>query len=296
MLRLIFTSGSITEGTITAPPAANTIEKDKEECGGDGVAKSILTEEGTTGNALKIEYAETAKKPTLKITNNSSKEKTYEFVKESSGATKVSDSARPVKAAKGRTITISSIKDGEVIFVRVAGDKKKQEWVGAYEKLGVIDVPKTVTGTKDSGSGNEKTFTTKELLGKIKDQYFIHEGVKADAAKKSGQPLVFTKKNLPADGKFTVDVDDTEKTDNRDVEDVTVEISLSGHTFDGGSAFEVSGQTVNYASDGSDLTTGNYGLYGLNPVINVVLKKTDDKGVEQKEEFPISIKASDATE
>ena len=296
-----FAQGAITEGEADIAPDANQIEKDKEqEYGGKGVALSILKEAGSESNALKFEYSGTAKKPTLKITNNTGKDIAYEFVKESEGATKPGDSAKPVKAAKGKTITIKGIKDKEVIFVRAAGDKASQKWVGAYEKLGSIDVPKTITGTKDGGSGNVQTFTTKQLLGKIKDQYFMHEGVKADATKTSGQPLVFTKKDLPADGKFTVDVDDTEKTDNRDVEDVTVDITLTGNTYTSGmstqNAFALSGQTVSYGTNGSDLTTANYSTFSLNPEINVVLKKTDDKGVEQKEEFSIQIKANDATD
>lgn len=146
-----FATGAITEGDPDDKVKAEDVKKDEvKEFGGKGVKDSTLKETENGSNVLKMEYAGTAKSPTLKITNSG--EKTYEFVKEAKGADKPGDSAKAVKAAKGKTITIKSIKDEEVIFVRVAGDKKTQDWVGAYAKLGVIDVPKTVTGTKAEGS------------------------------------------------------------------------------------------------------------------------------------------------
>lgn len=171
-----FATGAIKEGDPDTIVKAEDVKKDEvKEFGGKGVKDSTLKETENGSSVLKMEYAGTAKKPTLKITNSG--ENAYEFVKEAKGTDKPGDSAKAVKAAKGKTITIKGIKDEDVIFVRVAGDKKKQDWVGAYAKLGSVDVPKTVTGTKTDGATPTPTptptpgVTDQQLLQTLADEY-----------------------------------------------------------------------------------------------------------------------------
>lgn len=180
-----FATGAITEGAPDNIVKAEDVKKDEvKEFGGKGVKDSTLKETENGSSVLKMEYAGTAKNPTLKITNSG--ENAYEFVKESKGAEKPGDSAKAVKAAKGKTITVKGIKDEEVIFVRVAGDKTKQDWVGVYAKLGVIDVPKTVTGTKTDGATPTPTpgVTDQQLLQSLADELVADDTTTAEVSTK----------------------------------------------------------------------------------------------------------------
>lgn len=140
--------GDYTVGALTAEddiPKAEEIDEGKSETYGEkGIALSELNEDGK--NILKVEYAVVSKKQAIKITNSG--KKTYEFVIKDKGATEVAATDKATKAAPGKTITLKDVKDEQVVFVRVAGDKKAKTWLSAYANLGQVDLLKEVKGTK----------------------------------------------------------------------------------------------------------------------------------------------------
>ncbi len=134
----LLTAGN-TKDTAPTPPAGET-----KEYGGKGVAEAVLKEAtADTASVLKVEYAKAGKNNVLKITNNG--KLAYEVVLVAKDATSVPADAKATKIASTKTVTLKGIADDQQVYIRKAGDKKTKTWVGNYQKLGVIDVPKTVS-------------------------------------------------------------------------------------------------------------------------------------------------------
>ena len=253
-----FATGAITEGDRDVEVKAEDVKKDEvKEFGGKGVKDSELKETENGSSVLKMEYAGTAKNPTLKITNSG--EKAYEFVKEAKGAEKPGDSAKAVKAAKGKTITIKGIKDEDVIFVRVAGDKKKQDWVGAYAKLGSVDVPKTVTGTKADDATPSPTpsvaptpeVTDQQLLQSLADELVADDTTTAEVSTKDQSIAIGSDKI-----KWDEASDYTLEDGSTQVLGVTVKVVISENIVnsDGNECFVVKTQSdIQSLIDGGDI-------------------------------------------
>lgn len=116
---------------------------ESKEYGGKGVALATLKESLDGSSVLEIEYVKSKKKDALKIQNNGSL--TYEV---STMAEK--DATEPIdakiqKLAPGKTILVTGAPDESSVFIRTAGNQKAKQWVGRFEKLGIMDYPKTYT-------------------------------------------------------------------------------------------------------------------------------------------------------
>lgn len=137
-----------TDGKI---PSNDSTTADKE--GGDtGITKAVVKEKkADTASVLNIKYVTKGKLDATKfytanaIEIENKGEKTYEVI----AGGKVADTDAPTsgkvtKIAAGKKVVLTGIDDGTAVWIRVAGDKKAQRWVGAYDVLGIVDYPYTV--------------------------------------------------------------------------------------------------------------------------------------------------------
>lgn len=135
----------------TREPASNIEKGKKVTYGGKGVKDSTLGE-GESKNILSIDY-DTKLKNNLKLVIENKGKKAYEFVVVGAGATPTG-SEKALKAAAGKKVTLQKLTDKQEVYVRIAGDKKAKTWVGGYTKLGPVDAPVTVEGTKETTSAS----------------------------------------------------------------------------------------------------------------------------------------------
>ncbi len=133
----LLTAGN-TADTKPIPSAGET-----KEYGGKGIAEASVKEDATKDKVLAISYAVASKKDVIVIENKGAL--TYEVVTAAKDATAPAAEAKATKIAPTKKVTIKNVADESTVFIRVAGDKKTQTWVGEYAKLGIVDYPKSVS-------------------------------------------------------------------------------------------------------------------------------------------------------
>ena len=130
-------SSLLTPGNTANPESSATADG---KYGGKGIAEATVKEDGTNNSVLAISYAVVSKKAVIVIENKGAL--TYEVVTAAKDATAPAADARVTKIAPNKKVTIKNVANESTVFIRVAGDKKTQTWVGAYAKLGIVDYPK----------------------------------------------------------------------------------------------------------------------------------------------------------
>lgn len=130
-------SGLLTAGNTANPESSATADG---KYGGKGIAEAVVKEDAAKDGVLAISYAVVLKKDVIVIENKGAL--TYEVVTAAKDATAPAADARVTKIAPTKKVTIKTVADESTVFIRVAGDKKTQTWVGEYTKLGIVDYPK----------------------------------------------------------------------------------------------------------------------------------------------------------
>ncbi len=132
------TSGSDTLVSKPAAPADGVYK-----WGGGGIKNvTVLGDAGASGTKpvlVKADYQSTSKGYDIVITSTSSENYRVAVMdKEEKPGT--SASAKTLKA--NSSLTLSGLKDGQVIYIRQDGNSRTKTWAGEYTKFGTVDLPK----------------------------------------------------------------------------------------------------------------------------------------------------------
>lgn len=134
----LLTAGSTADTKPSAPAAGETVKY-----GGKGITEASVKEDASKDKVLAISYDVVLKKDVIVIENKGAL--AYEVVTAAKDATAPAADARVTKIAPGKKVTIKGVADESTVFIRVAGNKTTQTWVGEYAKLGIVDYPKSIS-------------------------------------------------------------------------------------------------------------------------------------------------------